>query len=123
MQDGVINGGPDNSAYVMWRQLRELDQSKGPPMPSSDKGLYNKYQCSRTDGKDQPGGPKEGAVYFPLDIHHDIYARRAAAFYADCVEDRHPKLARELRQLIARHGGIPLPGAGGDGVGAMPRGV
>ena len=44
-------------------------------------GLYNKYEVHRVDGKDLPGGPKEGAEYFVLDLTHDPAAEFAVLAY------------------------------------------
>ncbi|MFG3710800.1 hypothetical protein [Micromonospora sp. NPDC047730] len=63
--------------------------------------LYNKFDVRRTDGRDQPGGDKEGARYFVLDYVNDPRARVALAAYADVVADDEPGLAADLRGLVA----------------------
>ena len=63
--------------------------------------LYPKFQVKRTDGRDEPGGDKEGARYFVLDYANDPKARIALAAYADAVADTEPGLAADLRALVA----------------------
>ena len=46
-------------------------------------GLYAKYTVYRNDGRDQPGGDKEGAEYFVLDCTHDPHAIPAIRAYHD----------------------------------------
>lgn len=43
-------------------------------MDKKQLGLYQKFQVVRSDGKDQPGGPKYGARYFVLDYVNDPVA-------------------------------------------------
>jgi len=45
-------------------------------------GLYDKFSVRRLDGKDQEGGPKEGAKYFVLDYVNDPLAAFALLAYA-----------------------------------------
>jgi len=63
-------------------------------------GLFQKFVCYRRDGKDQPGGPKQGAWYFVLDCFNDPYARAAARAYADACEAELPELAEDLRSVL-----------------------
>ena len=48
-----------------------------------DTGLINKYSVHRTDGRDAPGGDKDGASYFVLDYAHDPIARAALEYYSE----------------------------------------
>ena len=69
-------------------------------MMPKDGPIYGKFNVSRTDGRDQPGGDKEDAQYFVLDLTHDPYAREAMMFYAFKCVDEFPELAADIwRQL------------------------
>ncbi|MFA6235347.1 MAG: hypothetical protein WC824_14320, partial [Bacteroidota bacterium] len=63
-------------------------------------GLYKKYNVSRVDGRDAPGGDKEGAEYFVLDLTHDSFAYYALMEYIRQCKDHFPNLAEDLRGLI-----------------------
>lgn len=62
-------------------------------------GLYQKFNVSRRDGRDQPGGDRQDAVYFVLDISHDPFALDALRAYRMVCEGRCPELAKELWAL------------------------
>lgn len=68
-------------------------------------GLFNKYNVTRADGTDAPGGKHHGCEYFVLDITHDPFALPAMKAYADACEKQYPKLARDLRGK----GGVSVP--------------
>ena len=59
-------------------------------------GLYIKFNVSRKDGRDAPGGDREGAEYFTLDLTHDRYAGQALRAYVEASRDALPALARDL---------------------------
>lgn len=69
-------------------------------MTTKTEGLFGKFNVSRVDGRDQPGGDKEDAVYFVLDIRHDWYAREALRKYATEALVEYPKLAIDLVTLL-----------------------
>lgn len=69
---------------------------------NKNRGLYAKYNVSRTDGSDAPGGKHEGCQLFVLDLTHDGPARLAARVYAEAVEAEYPLLAKDLRDQIAK---------------------
>lgn len=51
-------------------------------------GLYRKFTVQRTDGRDAPGGDREGAEYFVLDLTNDPFAKAAIAAYIEaCASD------------------------------------
>lgn len=79
-----------------------------------DKGLYGKFNVSRVDGRDAPGGDKAGAYYYVLDLTHDPFARVALAAYAHACEGDFPLLAADLRRYLAvwqeNHGTFKVPG-------------
>ena len=77
-------------------------QSTQPP------GLYKKFNVSRTDGRDQPGGDRAGAEYIVLDLTYCPFARAAALVYADKMAVDYPQAAAELREVIAALPPFPL---------------
>lgn len=66
-------------------------------MPENS-GFYRKFNVSRVDGRDAPGGDREGAEYFTLDLKHDPFARVAVLAYATACEKELPLLAEDLRK-------------------------
>lgn len=73
-----------------------------PTMPHDKKsaGLYHKFNVTRTDGTDQPGGKHEGCEYFVLDLTHDPFALPALKAYAEACRDEYPILAADLQNKI-----------------------
>lgn len=67
-------------------------------MPENE-GLYQKFDVKRRDGRDQPGGDRENAVYFTLDVLNDPFALSAIAGYRIMCEGTCPRLANELFAL------------------------
>lgn len=65
---------------------------------SENAGFYEKFEVRRKDGRDQPGGDREGAVYFTLDLTHDPFARPALQAYADAAVAELPELVADLRE-------------------------
>lgn len=45
-------------------------------------GLEHRFNVTRVDGRDLPGGDREGVKYFVLDPDNDIDARYALEAYA-----------------------------------------
>lgn len=80
----------------------ERDTSK----PAEAQGLFRKFNVTRTDGSDQPGGKHHGCEYFVLDVDHDQHAKAALQAYAASCAQSHPQLSADL---IARHGVQPAP--------------
>lgn len=64
--------------------------------PAEQQGIFRKFDVSRVDGSDGPGGKHEGCEYFVLDVDHDPHAAAALRAYAASCADTHPELAREL---------------------------
>lgn len=63
---------------------------------TDDRGLYDKFDVTRTDGRDGLGDKHYCCDYFVLDLTHDPHARSALVVYALlCREDR-PHLSREI---------------------------
>jgi hypothetical protein len=65
-----------------------------------DRGLYKKFEITRTDGSSAPGGKHHGCRYFVLDLTHDPFARAAIGAYADACEGEYPALADDLREYL-----------------------
>lgn len=63
-------------------------------------GLFEKFRVERVDGKDKPGGDKDGAEYFVLDYAHDPDGWVAAASYAVTCSDRRPVLSQDLSRRL-----------------------
>ena len=59
-------------------------------------GWRDKYRIVKIDGS--PIDPE--AIYFPLRLDTDPYAREAARFYADRIEAKNPKLAADIREKV-----------------------
>ena len=70
-------------------------------IPAQDQGAFGKYKVLRTDGKDRPGEKHDRCRYFVLDLSHDKFSAPALAAYADACEAEYPKLARDLRLMVA----------------------
>ncbi len=79
---------------------RKLDDTLAPHTPDVPPGLYEKFAVARTDGRDQPGGDREGARYFVLDLDHDPYATAALFMYAAQCRDEHPELAADITAAL-----------------------
>lgn len=77
--------------------LPERDASK----PAEAQGLFRKFNVTRTDGSDKPGGKHHGCEYFVLDVEHDPHAKAALQAYALACAATHPQLSADL---IERHG-------------------
>lgn len=69
-------------------------------MGDTTRGLYGKFQVSRVDGTDKPGGKHFGCQYFVLDVDHDPAAIPALRAYVRSVRRKYPKLAEDLTKLI-----------------------
>ncbi len=68
-------------------------------MGDTTKGLYNKFEVTRTDGRDEPEEKHEGCRYFVIDLDHDEFAFNALMAYADACIDDYPLLASDLRRM------------------------
>jgi hypothetical protein len=66
-------------------------------MNMQDQGLYNKFNVSRTDGRDAAGEKHDGCEHFVLDMSHDRHALPALIAYADSCQADLPQLAADLR--------------------------
>ncbi|RQO38646.1 hypothetical protein DBR37_01765 [Herminiimonas sp. KBW02] len=87
---------PVAASSVPTSSLPERDPSK----PAEAQGLFRKFDVSRVDGSDAPGGKHYGCEYFVLDVDHDPHAPAALRAYGEACRDTHPQLSAEL---MARH--------------------
>lgn len=69
-------------------------------MGDRTRGVYHKFNVTRTDGKSEPGQKHDGCFYFVLDCDHDPHARAALQAYAESCKDEYPALSSEV-SLIA----------------------
>ena len=60
------------------------------------RGLYNKFNVTRTDGTSEPGKKHDGCQYFVLDVTHDPFAGAALKAYADACRSEYPALAEDI---------------------------
>jgi hypothetical protein len=65
------------------------------------RGLYGKFNVSRTDGKDAPGERHYGDQYLVLNLTTDKHSIPAILSYIESCESEYPALAADLRALIA----------------------
>ena len=71
-------------------------------MGDKTRGLYHKFNITRTDGKSELGEKHAGCDYFVLDLTHDPYALVALQAYAVAARGEYPLLAEDLaRKLVA----------------------
>jgi len=66
------------------------------------RGLYHKFNISRTDGSSVPGAKHADCDYFVLDITHDPFAIPALKAYADACQENYPALALDLYTKVRR---------------------
>lgn len=62
-------------------------------------GLYQKFDVKRRDGRDAPGGDREHAAYFTIDVVNDPNAVAAITGYRLSCEGMCPQLASDLFAL------------------------
>jgi hypothetical protein len=68
-----------------------------------ERGLYEKFTVSRTDGQSAPGQKHDGCEYFVLDLSHDPHAIPALLAYAkSCGKDGYKELAVDIFKKIPK---------------------
>lgn len=67
---------------------------------ADQRGLYDKFEVTRTDGRSAEGEKHHGCRYFVLDLDHDDASGPALRAYANAVRDTRPHLAFELDVLV-----------------------
>ena len=65
-------------------------------MSDKEKGLYGKFNVTRTDGSSDFGGKHYNCSYFCLDLEHDKFSIPALRAYAEACQDEYPRLASDL---------------------------
>lgn len=75
---------------------RELPERK--PWSDHQQGLYRKYTVERVH---DPTGKHRGCLHYVLDLTHDPFAKPALLAYAEACAAEYPKLAADLRKLVA----------------------
>jgi hypothetical protein len=68
-------------------------------MPDTNRGLYGKFEITRTDGQSDHGKKHDGCRYFALDVTHDPFAIPALQAYAEACRQELPALAADLDRL------------------------
>ena len=71
-------------------------------MKNREIGIYNKFNVTRTDGRDAPGEKHHGAQYFVLNISTDPFAIPALAAYAEACKSEYTPLATDIQNLIGK---------------------
>lgn len=85
-------------------------------MGDKTRGLYRKFQVTRTDGSSGPGGKHVGCDYFVLDLTHDEFALEALAAYAFACKDKYPLLHADLVRKIEGMEAAGFAWTGGGGI-------
>lgn len=65
-----------------------------------NRGLYRKFEVTRTDGSSEPGKKHHRCRYFVLDVDHDQFSGAALKAYADACREKFPKLAKDIDRLL-----------------------
>lgn len=65
------------------------------------RGVFRKYDVTRTDGSSRAGGKHEDCAYFVLDLEHDPFAIPALKAYAKACRMTHPALAKDIGQIVS----------------------
>lgn len=68
---------------------------------ADNRGWYKKFNVTRTDGTDEPGGKHAGCEYLVLDLTHDPHAIAAVRAYVEVIQEARPALARVLESWAA----------------------
>lgn len=102
MEDAEVR---DDEGRVLFPSFGQTDTQTDVATPQAEEqatGLYGKFHVERVDGKDRPGGPREGARYFVLDYVNDPVARIALRAYVTELRKRgiEPDLATDLNREI-----------------------
>lgn len=91
--DGLEKG---DDSTVIWN-LVPLPAPE--PVNKKTTGLYRKYNVSRVDGTDCPGGKHENCRLFVLDADCDPHARVALRAYSESCRSEYPALAADVATL------------------------
>lgn len=70
-------------------------------MGDRTRGIYDKFDIERTDGRSGLNEKHEGCEYFVLDLTHDPFAWPALQAYAYACREEYPMLAADLEKKLA----------------------
>lgn len=70
-------------------------------MGDTTRGIYRKFEITRTDGSSGPGGKHQNCAYFVLDLEHDEFAIAALRAYAKACRKSHPLLADDIDRIAS----------------------
>ena len=85
-------------------------------MGDKTRGLYRKFNVTRTDGSSASGGKHFDCAYFVLDLTHDKYAEAALRAYVDACAGEYPLLAADLRNKLDEAEAVGYAWTGGGGL-------
>lgn len=68
-------------------------------MGDKTRGLYQKFNVTRTDGSSEAGQKHAGCKYFVLDASCDPHAIPALVAYAESCKADYPQLAKDVRSM------------------------
>ena len=88
---------------------------------NTERGLFQKFAVTRTDGKSEPGEKHENCEYFVIDLTHDKFAKPAIQAYARACEGEYSQLAADLKAKVDDDGDLPATPEWWDSV--RPNGV
>ncbi len=71
-------------------------------MGDTTRGLYEKFEVVRTDGKPR----HDGCRYFVLDLDCDKHADAALKAYAESCREEYPQLAADIEDGAFRAAGL-----------------
>lgn len=81
--------------------LRQHKENLDRQLKRRRRGLYDKFDVRRTDGRDAPGDKHHDCPYLVMDLLHDPHGRVAGRAYADSAEgDGYYAMAMGIRDLI-----------------------
>ena len=66
----------------------------------ANRGLYQKFKVTRTDGSHRPGRRHENCAYFVLDLNHDPFAIPALKAYAKACRKKFPALSADIDNIV-----------------------
>ena len=69
-------------------------------MGDPSRGIYEKFDVKRTDGKSEPGEKHYQCKYFVLDLKHDKHATTALRAYAASCKKDYPLLSIDLYKIV-----------------------
>lgn len=68
-------------------------------MGDPTRGIYHKFNVTRTDGSSEPGGKHHECDYFVLDVNHDPHAKTVLLAYSLSCKADYPLLSQDVRAM------------------------